>query len=119
MHAPVLEIRPLHFYEEACRLPGGAGTSVVRDRGNRVVHYWPPSAAESEAPFHVLAIHEERLVQPSDLLDRQPTREPTAPAQNAHNSNVIMLPVGHVMRTERRRPRKERVQCQRPKQHRS
>jgi len=63
-------------------------------------HYLPIRVPASPAPIHVLAVHEEALVQQSDIFDSLSSHHPEAPDQDVHRRDFIMRKVKHMFATE-------------------
>jgi hypothetical protein len=92
MLLPVLEVGALHFDKESNWVIGRAGAAVMNGVGSGDIRQFPAAFMESFAPVHIFAVHEEVLIEESDLRNGSLARQPEATAEDVDLFEFILWP---------------------------
>jgi hypothetical protein len=85
-----MKMGSLLFYRQTHNLRPRAAASVMDSLRTWDKNHLPIRVPASPAPIHVLAVHEEALVQQSDILDSLSSQHPEAPDQDIHRHDPVM-----------------------------
>lgn len=105
MLLPITQNRTLLGHSHPDRVLLGAAASAVMDRLRSGKEHHPPSSLPTTlAPVHIFSIHEESLVEQTELIHSLEPDHPETADQNVHVQNAIALEIEHMLPAEELRP---------------
>ena len=112
MFRPVLKVGPLHFNPESRWIVPGAGAAVVYYLRLGMEDDFPSAGMEPPAKIHVLTINKKAVIERPHVLESPTADHPEAAAQDLNLSGIGIIPVHHLVTSEKTCIRKGSVELE-------